>query len=199
MASPAFDKRDAASADLSAASAPVAAGELPGAAAATDRLTIFRMLVITAGIAVGLVVFSPEVDPNDKAPYNIDYFRALAVAPLIGACLPAGFFAFGLRRRARSQLGPGGLLALAMTCGVLLLLPPSIAENKNGMGETCLRVTLPLMSLWYLVALVAAGQLNRETLTGGLPWSERYPLYLAIAWLPEACWLLWDIYEGAFS
>ena len=197
MASPAFDNRASGPAD--SAANPFVASLAPADAATADRLTIFRMLVITAGIAVGLVVFSPEVDPNDKAPYNIDYFRALAVAPLIGACLPAGFFAFGLRRRARSQLGPGGLLALAMTCGVLLLLPPSIAENKNGMGETCLRVTLPLMSLWYLVALVAAGQLNRETLTGGLPWSERYPLYLAIAWLPEACWLLWDIYEGAFS
>jgi hypothetical protein len=210
MASPAFEKRDANSADRSAASAPVAdsafvadsaavaAGELPGAAATTDRLTIFRMLVITAGIAVGLVVFAPKVDPNDLSPYNVEYFRALAAAPLIGACLPAGFFALGWRRRNSSRPGPGGLLALTMTCGVLLLLPPAAMTGDDGMGFICFRFMLPLVSLWYLVAMAAAGQLNRETLTGGAPWSERYALYLAIAWLPEAAWLLYEIYEGAF-
>lgn len=192
MASPAIEKHDASPADLPANATAA------GTAWATDRLTVFRMLAITAGIAIGLVVFSPKIDPADKSPYDVDYFRNLAAAPIIGACLPAGFFALGWRRRSRAKLGPGGLLALTMTCGVLLLLPPAAMTGDDGMGFICLRITLPLMSLWYLVALAAAGQLNRETLTGGLPWSERYPLYLAIAWVPEACWLLWDIYEGAF-
>lgn len=198
MASPAFEKRDANSADLLATGPPVAAGELPGATATTDRLTIFRMLVITAGIAVGLVVFAPRIDRSNQSPYNVEYFRALAAAPIVGACLPAGFFAWGWRRRSHARLGPGGLLALTMTAGVLLLLPPAAMTGDDGMGFICLRFMLPLVSLWYLVAMAAAGQLNRETLTGGAPWSERYALYLAIAWLPEAAWLLYEIYEGAF-
>jgi hypothetical protein len=146
----------------------------------------------------GLVVYSPTVDPNDPAPYNVDYFRNLAIAPLIGACLPAGFFAIGFRRRIHARLGPGGLLALAMTSGALLLLPPAAMTGDDGIGFICLRVTLPLMSLWYLVGMAAAGQLNRGALSGSIPWSERYALYLAIAWLPEACWLIYDIYGEAF-
>ncbi len=197
MASPAFEKRAANSADLLAAGPPVDVGDLPGATVTTDRLTIFRLLVITAGIAVGLVIFSPKVDPSDKSPYNVEYFRHLAAAPIIGACLPAGFFAWGWRRRSQARLGPGGLLALTMTCGVLLLLPPSMMTGDRGMGFMCLRYMLPLLSLWYLVAMAAAGQLKREKLTGGIPWAERYALYLAIAWLPEAAWLLYNIYEEA--
>ncbi|MBX9792046.1 MAG: hypothetical protein K2Y37_24240 [Pirellulales bacterium] len=163
-----------------------------------DRLTIFRLLAITAGIAVGLVVYSPNVDPGNKSPYDVEYFRSLVAASLIGACLPAGFFAFGFRRRSHARLGPGGLLALAMTTGTLLLLPPAAMQGDNGMGYICLRVTLPLMSLWYLVGMAAAGQLNRGAFSGGIPWSERYALYLAIAWLPEACWLIYEMYEEAF-
>ena len=169
-----------------------------GAAPVADRLTIFRLLAITAGIAVGLVVYSPKVDPSDKSPYDVDYFRNLAIAPLIGACLPAGLFAIGFRRRSHLRLGPGGLLALAMTNGALLLLPPAAMTGDDGLGFICLRVTLPLMSLWYLVGMAAAGQLNRATFSVSTAWSERYALYLAIAWLPEACWLIYEMYEEAF-
>jgi hypothetical protein len=84
-----------------------------------------------------------------------------------------------------------------MTSAVLLLLPAAAMTGDRGMGFMCLRYMLPLLSLWYLVAMLASGQLKRETLTGGVPWSERYALWLAIAWLPEACWLLYNIYEEA--
>lgn len=188
MASPAFENSAKHSAELPA----------EGGSRNHDRLTIFRLLAITAGIAVGLVVFTPKVDPADKSPYDVEYFRYLAAAPLIGACLPAGFFVFGFRRRSHGRIGPGGLLALTMTSGTLLLLPPAAMTGSDGLGFTCLRFTLPLMSLWYLVGMAAAGQLTRATFTGRIPWSERYALYLAIAWLPEACWLIYDIYEDAF-
>ncbi|MGD9645420.1 MAG: hypothetical protein AB7U73_06885 [Pirellulales bacterium] len=196
MASPAIDKPDPRSAAGTATLASTG-GPTARPAAGQDRLTIFRLLVITAGIAIGLVVYSPP--PERNASRDISYYRELSGASLIGACLPAGFFAWGWRRRNKAQLGPGGLLALAMTSGVLLLLPPAAVEHgSHDMGRFCLRITLPLMSMWYLVALAAAGQLNRKIFSSAHPWSERYALYLAIAWLPEACWLVWEIYEGAF-
>jgi hypothetical protein len=163
----------------------------------TDRLTIGRLMLITAGIAVGLVVFVPE---PEKAFEDAQHVRLLLGAILLGATLP-GLVFVAERRRQRRRIGVGGWIALTSGLGVLILLPPSLAASRFGGGEglglLCLHYTIPLAMLFMLLASIAAGRLRWRHLNRSAPWSERYGFYLALAWLPLSLWLLWDIYTDS--
>lgn len=184
-------------ADLHAARVPRAIRREP---VVRDRLTILRMLVIVTTIAIGVAVYGPERSKFD--PEKIESWRFFYTSLLLGMSLAGPMFA--LVRRRNYRLGAGGLLALTLGLGALVMMPPAIMmRSRNGSVENstaffCLYYCMPLMTLWYLAAMAAGGRLSRRSLSRVAPWSERYGLILALLWSPLGLWLLWEVYCEAF-
>jgi hypothetical protein len=185
--------------DLGEESPPRAA--VPGVDSA-DRLTIGRLLVLTAGIAVGLTVFAPRFEEDNSA--DPDVWRGLAQAVAIGLALPAPLFCLPRAFRNR-RLGPGGLFALSAGLGAIVLLPAGVIErfpwqSPTGGGRlesgACLGVALSLFGLWYLLAALVAGHAGRHLFRRTTSWVERYGFLLALAWSPLGAWWVYDIYAG---
>lgn len=180
---------------LPATSEHAAPGKPVALTPSTDRLTIGRIMLITAGIAVGLAAFIPEPGHIFDDAQNVRYFLN---SILLGAALPGLIFIL-TRRRGGHRIGVGGWIALTASLGVLILLPPSAGASRfhagEGTGLLCLHYTLPLAMFFMLLAALVAGQLRWRHLSRQAPWSERYGFYLAIAWLPISLWLLSDIYR----
>jgi hypothetical protein len=57
---------------------------------------------------------------------------------------------------------------------------------------------LALANLWFVLAMLVARRPRWRDLGGRAPWTQRYGLYLALAWVPLGIWLLWDFYRDAF-
>lgn len=167
--------------------------------AGDDRLTTRRLLIITAGVALGLVIFVPRDGDADFA--SVDWWRQIWFALLAGVALVSPLFVIGRRIRAQ-RAGVGGMLLLTLGFGVLLLVPTAIAERSHNPGDSfstvCLTYCVPFVCLWYLIAAAVGGQLTRASLGRSTPWVERLGLYLALAGAPLGVWLLIDIYREAF-
>jgi len=176
-----------------------AAGSRWPPGARRDRLTIARLLLLTAGVAIGLGVYAPDVTgPGKTEPMN--RWIALANAVLIGLALPAPLFAIGLQRRERVPLGVGGLFALMAGLGGLTLFPAMLAMRLSGASSVaplCLYYVLPLMGLWCVLAAVVGRQV-RFLLQADAPWLERYGAFLALVWSPIGVWHLVFIYRELF-
>jgi hypothetical protein len=163
--------------------------ELP--AAPRDEFTILRMLLLTAGVAVGLRTFwDGEFDPRVWEDYRI-----VAAAVLNGLGLPGPLIT--LRRRGQRPLDLGGLLWVTIGLGAWLLLPPSLVK-PDGMAVSCLHYVVSLVCIWYLLAAVIGGRLRWSTLRATTEWSERFGIYLAMAWVPLGIWILCELYADAF-
>lgn len=167
-----------------------------------DRLTIGRLLVLTAGIAVGLTVFAPTFGTDNLADPGL--WRQLAQAVAIGLSIPAPFFCLP-RAFHNRRLGPGGLFALSAGLGALVLLPaggierfaqPSAANADRFETGTCLGVALSLFGLWYLMAALVAGHAGRHLFRRPTSWTEQYGFLLALVWSPLGMWWVFDIYSG---
>ena len=168
---------------------------------ASDRLTIRRLLLLTAGVAVGLTLFAPRFEEGGFA--DVEQWRAVANAAIIGLALLAPLFCFSRAVRNR-HLGAGGFFALAVGLGVWLLLPAAVMEwfarhatppTDRNMTAGCLYNVLPLMGLWNLLAALVAGSAARRELVPKMSWTERYGLFLSLAWSPLGVWMLVDIYR----
>jgi hypothetical protein len=169
-----------------------------------DTLTIARFLLLTAGIAIGLGVFSPV--ENDDQPnlidINLDYVIVFYNAILIGISLPAPLFIISQRLRKGPPVGPGGLLAVTMGLGSLLMLPPIFVDRlqqEEGIAFACIHYMLPLVSFWYLLAALVAGKLGRELFARTTAWTERYGFFLALFWTPVGVWWLITFYMESFE
>ena len=169
-----------------------------GASPKPDRLTIRRLLLLTAGVAIGLAVFSPQADD----PWNIEYWQALAHAFVTGLALPAPLFACRPGRWRKRPLGPGGLFALTAGLGALLMLPPvameTVVQREPAAATACLFYVLPMAASWYLLAAALAGHLGRRLFHAETPWVERYGMLLAALWAPLGIWHLINFYLEAF-
>ncbi|NLX95625.1 MAG: hypothetical protein GXY83_05565 [Rhodopirellula sp.] len=162
-----------------------------------DRLTILRLLLLTAGVAVGLGVFLPR----SSDPWDINTVLVVGNALVLGLALPAPLFTLRFGRRRERPLGPGGLFALTVGLGGLLMLPPALASvvsPKPGSAAVCLYYAMPLVGLWYLLAAALAGHVNRALFRPATPWVERYGLLLAALWSPLGAWHLANFYLEAF-
>ncbi len=178
--------------------------DLMPAHTALDRLTIRRLLILTAGIAVGLSLFAPHFDESGRS--GADAWRELANAVIIGLALPAPLFCIP-RAFSSHRLGTGGLFALATGLGIWLLLPAAVLEwiNSNvshksnqGVTASCLYIVLPLTGLWYLLAAMIIGYAARKQMSL-TTWTDRYGLFLAFLWSPLGIWTLVDIYRDVLS
>ena len=169
-----------------------------------DTLTIGRFLLLTAGVAIGLGVFSPveNRDQPDLIDFDLDYFIVVYNAVLIGLTLPAPLFIIGQRLRKGPPVGPGGLLAVTLGLGTFLMLPPVFIDRlqqDEGMAFVCIHYMLPLASFWYLLAALIAGKLGRELFARATAWTERYGFLLAVLWTPVGVWWLITFYMEAFE
>ncbi len=167
-------------------------------AARSDRLTAGRLMLITAGIAVGLTLFLPAPEKSFDDGEN---FRFFLNSVLCGASLPGLWFVL-TRRYRRERIGAGGWMALAAGLGVLLMLPPAAVNRFKGPGPSdvalvCLHYTMPLTMLWLLLAVVVAGLISWRDLWRQSEWSERYGILLAIAWFPLGVWILVMLYHDS--
>ena len=162
-----------------------------------DRLTILRLLLLTAGVAVGIVFFAPRFTEANTT--DAEQWRGLACSVIIGLSLPAPLFC--VRRPGSGRaIGAGGLFALTVGLGSLLMLPPSVVAvladgEPKGMPATCLYYCLPLVGLWYLLATLLSGHVGRHLFRPDTPWTERYGFLLVLVLAPLGVWVLVDIYR----
>lgn len=157
-------------------------------------------MVLMAGMGISLALFMPR--DFQAWPIDVEQYRGLYSTVLIGFSLPGVLY--NLPRRQRRQR-IGGLLWLALSLGVLLLLPPAVAHpllkqqsTDTSTALACMYYLLPLMSVWVLLAGVLGGGLRLRNLRRTGPWRERFGIYLGLAWSIQGLWLLGDIYWEAF-
>lgn len=180
----------------------VAPATLRRVAVLRDRLTIFRMLVIVTTVTIGIVVYGPERAKKEAPLDFVEWGRILASSVVIGLSLAGPVFAVVRARTYR--LGAGGLLALTLGLGCLVMLPPAAAMRFRpnspafNSGAMCLYYCIPLVCLWYLAAMAAGGRISRRSFSPAVPFSERYGLLLALLGSPLGLWLMWDFYREAF-
>lgn len=164
-----------------------------------DRLTIWKLLWLTAGVGVGLSCFCPPL--GKFAWNNAADWRIVLNGILSGLSLAAVGFGLNLRLRGK-RLGFGGLFGLMSGLGALLLLPPMliVGEGKaigDRVAFMCLVYMMPLMALWFLLAVAVGGRLNRRIWSASMPWTEKFGYLLAIAWTPLGVWMMVDIYRDS--
>ena len=169
-----------------------------------DTLTIGRFLLLTAGVAIGLGVFvSAEENGNTvQEELSLEVFIVQYNAFLIGLALPAPLFIAGQRLRKGPTIGPGGLFAVTMGLGSLLMLPPIFVDHlqsQDGIPFACIHYMMPLVSCWYLIAALIAGSLGRKLFARTTAWTERYGFFLAAFWTPVGVWWLITFYMEAFE
>jgi purine-cytosine permease-like protein len=178
-----------------------AAGSPAPSGVRRDRLTIARLLLLTAGVAVGLGVYAPDVSlPEGSSVDRRERWLGVANAVLIGLALPAPLFAIGLQRRERVALGVGGLFALMASLGALTLMPAMLMmrlSRASSGAALCLHYALPLMGLWCVLAAVVGGQ-ARFLFRKDAPWLDRYGAFLALLWSPLGVRHLIWIYRDLF-
>ena len=184
--------------DIPATSAP---GPAPSPAPVRrDGLTILRILMLTGGVAVGIMVFVPD---KHKELQEVEAWRAVANAVVIGLSLPAPLFVMAAARRSAGLLGPGSLFAMGMGTGSLLLLPPPlIAAYLDGesTAPACLYYLMPQAALWFLLGAVLARQITRGLFDRiRTPWTERYGYFLALLWSPLGVFHLVNFYREALG
>jgi hypothetical protein len=165
-----------------------------------DRLTILRLMVLMAGLGVSLVLFRPR--EFEVWPVDVEKYREMYSTVLIGFSLPGVLYNAPARRR---RQGIGSLLWLALSLGVLLLLPPAVAGpliQQQAVGSStalaCMHYLLPLMCVWVLLAALLGRNLRLRNLRRQSAWCERFGIYLGLAWSVQGFWLLGDIYWDAF-
>jgi len=167
-----------------------------------DRLTIWKLLWLTAGVGIGLSCFNGPFDQYDWM--KVESWRFLFNGILSGLSLPAIAFGFSLRLRGR-RLGPGALFGMMSGLGALLMLPPAALGASAGLLDsgnvplTCMYFIMPLMALWFLLAAIVGGALRPKIWSSTTPWTERYGYLLAVGWTPLGIWVMFDIYRDAFK
>jgi hypothetical protein len=165
-----------------------------------DRLTIGRLLVLTAGVAAAMGLFTPQLGPEDLR--IADNWRWFAFTVIAGLTIPAPLYC--LRRVVeKGALGAGGFFALATGFGVWLMLPAAVIEwfvrlrvpdtNARQAGE-CLYFVMPMIGLWSLLGGLVSGAFGRRLVSPATPWVDRYGFLLTLLWAPLGVWHVVDVY-----
>ncbi len=129
-----------------------------------QRLTILEMMILIAGVAVGLWLFGKNISEGGD-PWHIRW--VLAVVAVLGGFSVVGvpLLLLELRRR-RSRWGAGKVMWFSQGMASWLLWPPMIyLRIRKGdameMSGTCYFYGTPLMAIYVTCALLAGGWLRR--------------------------------------
>jgi hypothetical protein len=169
-----------------------------------QRLTLLEIMVLIAGLAVGLWLMAGDVPSKNESWADS--------ALLVVACVLGGLSLVGppllLRevRRRRRPWGPGKLVWFSQGMASWLLWPPVVVQRFQGrkMGDTqsgaCYAYGTPLMALYVTIALLAGGWLGRRRLRRApRSWRERFGLLLGMAWACTGAYVLYLLYRADFG
>lgn len=161
---------------------------------APDRLTIARVLALTAGMALGLGALTAEGNEDE-------FWLYLGNAAVAGLSLPAPWLLLVRRGQNRTELSAAQIYLLTVGLGVWTMLPPAVIGRFSDQRTTsvaCLFYVLPLVGLWFLFASLLARDLPHRLVAPATPWTERYAYCLALLWSPLGAWHLFQFYREVF-
>ncbi|WP_169973083.1 hypothetical protein [Tautonia rosea] len=177
------------------------------------RPTIGELMIVVAGIGVGLAVGLPIF--RDETSLG-ESFVVLGGAVLGGASLVGVPLLLWERRRGRHRrFRSGTLLWFAHGTAAWLLWPPIIVGRRSSArgqsppivdpsaAEICFFYGTPLMAVYVTASLLAGGWLRRRrrgTRRSPAPmhWRERFGLLLGMGWAVIGLYVLSMIYRSQF-
>ncbi len=170
------------------------------------RLTILDLLILTAGVAVGLSLIVDSIrtgSPDTEGRILMVLTLSLGGISLAGPPLL-------LWRRYRSgwkRMRLGELFWFCQGTASWLLWPPVMyvrMRGKNAMGdgmsEICYFFGTPLMALYIVLTLLAGGWLGlrRRRPRRRRSWTETFGLLLGLAWACTGLYVLSILYRKDF-
>jgi hypothetical protein len=160
----------------------------PGPSRRADRLTIGVLMLLTAGLALGIWLILPEFRRtlHSEDDGGIDAIMLLFVFALGGVSLVGPPLQL-MTARGRPW-GAGRFLWFAHGTAAWLLWPPVVylrarGQEKNSAGEMCFYYGTPLMAVYVTFALLAGGHFRRSRRRRMYrSWQETFGLLLGLLW-----------------
>lgn len=164
-----------------------------------DRIKLYEIMILIAGVAIGLWLTPRSVPANAADLYSAAVFLlgglSIAGIPL----MLADRRTTGSRRSRR--FGAGRLLWFAQGMAAMLLWPPAVVLKLRGVGRQgegilvlCFMHVAPLLSLMVLPALAFGGWLGRRRGPRMAHWRERFGIGLTLAWAAIGLYVLGTLY-----
>jgi hypothetical protein len=176
----------------------------------TRRLTVLDLMVLIAGLTVGLWLAIPTV--KDSHPDGEEWLGVL-VFLLGGLSLAGPVLLLRARVCRRVRLRIGELFWFCQGTATWLLWPPVVYHRLRpseamgrDMAAACYFYGTPLMALYVTITLVAGGWLplrlrpgrRRRRARARQSWTETFGLILGLIWACTGLYLLTTIYRNDF-
>ena len=170
--------------------------------AGSDKIKIWEVLVLIAGVAVGCALWVRGESGNAIFMVLVGILGGLSLAgpPIL------------LLARRRKPWRAGRIQWFAQGTSAWLLWPPIARARWNGptnrMGpdssaQICYLYGTPLMAIFMTSALLAGGWLGFRKRRGRkvrpLAWDERFGLILGLIWACTGLWVLAMVYREDFK
>lgn len=163
-----------------------------------DRLTLRRLMLLIAGVAVGFWLI--ETEKFD--PYEVDHYRRVAWVMGFG-CSLAGPWIVTAQARRGAALAVAAYFWLMTGVGSWIFVPGLIYARFAGGNadpfKACLLYAQLLPALWLVVSIALVSPRMFTNLWRPGPWIERCGLALAVYWAPNGAWLVLDLYRDLLS
>jgi hypothetical protein len=170
----------------------------------TRRLTILDLILLIAGLAVGLWLAIGVI--GGWPPENEESWLYFLIFVLGGISLIGPPLLLRERFRGRVRLGLGEWFWFCQGTAAWLLWPPIIVhrfqdkvEVGRPMAGVCYAYGTPLMALYITLALLAGGWLRprhvRRRARGRRRWTETFGLLVGLLWACTGLYVLVLIYR----
>ncbi|MDB5352325.1 MAG: hypothetical protein JWN86_3572 [Planctomycetota bacterium] len=167
------------------------------------RVTLFELMALTAGMAIGLWLIVPQLRKGPTAG-SPNVVMGLLAFSLGGLSLAGPPLLLWERRRSRRTWGAGRVMWFSQGMASWLLWPPIVYSRARGgdlpgMATGCYMYGTPLMAIYMTAALVCGGWLRkRRRRARRHSWRERFGLGLALVWACFGLYILSIFYREDF-
>jgi hypothetical protein len=164
------------------------------------RLALWELLVLIAGVALGLWLFTKEL----QEPAGDQRWLLAVVAVLSGCSLVGPPLLLWERRGSKAMWRAGRVHWFAQGTAAWLMWPPMVAARLRGDSVfhnagtgICYFYGTPLMALYVTLALLAGGWIRprRGRRRRRYSWREQFGLLLGLAWACTGLYLLVNLYR----
>lgn len=169
-----------------------------------SRVTLFELMALTAGLALGLWIILPQFR-EQPAIGSPDAWTGLVAFVLGGLSLVGPPLLIWERRRRRTTWGAGRVMWFSQGMASWLLWPPVVyvrtrqGNINNSTSAGCYLYGTPLMAIYVTAALVCGGWLGRRRRRALMrSWHERFGLGLALVWACLGLYILSIFYRDDF-